>query len=166
MRTINEPDTRTKRPFITFLCVLVFFQMMGGLMGWITAHGVDDWYQTLHKSPLTPPDAVFGIVWSALYALLATAFWLLWKLPESPRRKFALRLFAAHMVVNWLWSPLFFIAHATGASLAVISLMIVTAAMIGWMSWPMDRRAALIFAPYIGWLCFAGHLCHYVWTSN
>lgn len=166
MRTIYEPDTRTKQALKSFLIIVVFFQAMGGLMGWITAQGVDDWYQTLQRSPLTPPDAVFGIVWSILYLLLAISFWLLWKSPDTGQKKFILALFVSHMILNWLWSPLFFVVHALGASVIVILVMIFTAAMLAWLLWPQDKRAAIIFAPYIAWLLFAAHLSHFIWKAN
>lgn len=166
MRRINEPDSRTKHGFLSFLPFAAFFQAVGGSIGWLTGQGVDGWYQTLRKSPLTPPDSVFGIVWSALYLLLAISFWLVWKSPHTPERRYLLILFAAHMLLNWLWSPLFFIAHATGASVLLIFAMIFTAAILAWLVWPIDKRASLIFAPYITWLIFAGHLSHYIWQSN
>lgn len=163
---MHEPDTRTQHPIVSFLTITVFFQMMGGLMGWVTAQGVDGWYQSLSRSPLNPPDYLFGVVWTALYFLLAVAFWLLWKKPQSKERKRVLGLFAAHMILNWLWSPLFFLLHATGASLALLFCLIFTGAMLGWLAWPMDRRASLIFAPYLCWLIFAGHLTYYIWRMN
>lgn len=164
--TIEESVTRTKQPLVSFLCIIVFFQAMGGLMGWITAQGVDSWYQTLQRSPLNPPDFVFGIVWTGLYLLLGIAFWLVWQKPRTRARAIAMGLFLFHMILNWAWSPLFFAFHAVGASVLVILLMIFTAAMLLWLLWPLDRRAALVFVPYIGWLGFAGHLSHYIWKMN
>lgn len=163
---MSPTRTRTSYPVISFLCLAVFFQLTGGLMGWITARGVDGWYQTLIRSPLTPPDAAFGIVWSILYFLLSAAFWMVWKKAESAERTFALRLFAAHMVLNWLWSPLFFTAHALLLSFALILILIFTAAMLFWLILPLDRKAAFIFVPYISWLTFAGHLSHYILQKN
>lgn len=164
--TVNGPDTRTKHPLVSFLACVAFFQAMGGLMGWITAQGVDDWYQTLRRSPLNPPDFAFGVAWTILYFLLSVSFWLVWKSPATKERTILLWLFASHMVLNWAWSPLFFILHATAASFVLILVMIFTAAMLAWLLWPIDKRASLMFLPYIGWLMFAGHLSHYIWQSN
>jgi tryptophan-rich sensory protein len=166
MRSLHEPDKRTKHPLGSFLAVVVFFQAMGGLMGWITAHGVDDWYRTLQRSPLTPPDPAFGIVWSILYLLLAISFWRLWKSPDTNQKRFTLVLFVSHMILNWLWTPLFFIAHALGASVLAILVMIFSASMLAWLLWPQDKRAAMIFAPYLAWLLFAAHLSHFIWKFN
>ncbi len=163
---MNSTDTRTPHPVLSFLAIVLFFQAMGGLMGWITTQGVDGWYQTLAKSPLNPPDAAFGIVWTLLYLALSISFWLVWKSPKTPERRFVLVLFISHMALNWLWSPLFFSAHMVFASLIVIFAMIFTGAMLAWLVFQIDRRAALVFAPYIGWLCFAGHLTHFILMKN
>ncbi len=163
---MNPTDTRTKHPVLSFLVIAVFFQAMGALMGWITAQGVDGWYQSLARSPLNPPDATFGIVWTALYFLLSVAFWIVWEKNGSKERTFALRLFAFHMVLNWLWSPLFFTAHALLPAFTLILVMIFTAAMLFWLILPLDKRAASVFVPYIGWLTFAGHLSHYILQKN
>lgn len=103
---MNLFATTTQRPLISFLIVLAVFQTIGGFLGWVSGPGIDGWYESLAKSPLNPPGMVFGIVWPALYALLAFSFWSVWRRENSPERTFALRLFAAHMILNWAWSPL------------------------------------------------------------
>ena len=162
----NIPATRTRNSVLSFLVIVCFFQLMGGLMGWITAQDVDGWYQTLWRSPLNPPDYIFGIVWTGLYFLLSVGFWLIWKKENKSERNWLLVLFASHMILNWAWSPLFFAMHATGAAFLVILLMIFSAAMLTWLVWRFDKRVSLIFIPYLLWLMFAGHLSHYIWQSN
>lgn len=163
---MDRPATKTQHPLVSFLSITAFFQAMGGLMGWITAQGVDGWYQTIQKSPLNPPDFVFGVVWTGLYFLLGLAFWLVWIKPRTHERTTIICLFILHMIMNWAWSPVFFVLHATGTSVAVIFAMIFTAGMLLWLLWRLDRRASLIFVPYIGWLVFAGHLSHFIWRMN
>jgi tryptophan-rich sensory protein len=77
-----------------------------------------------------------------------------------------LALFALHMLLNWAWSPLFFMAQAVLAAWLLILLLIFTAAMLLWLIWPIDRPAALVFLPYILWLVFAGHLSHFILLNN
>ncbi len=159
---MNSIETRTQKPLISFLIVLAVFQIIGGFLGWVSGPGMDGWYASLTKSPLNPPGMVFGIVWPMLYALLAYSFWSVWRTENSPERTFILRLFAAHMILNWAWSPLFFLAHHVLAALIVIFVMIFTAAMLLWLIWPVKKAAAAAFVPYIAWLTFAGHLTHYI----
>lgn len=160
---MNSVDTRTQKPLISFLIVLMVFQIVGGFLGWISGPAMDGWYESLPKSPLNPPGMAFGIVWPALYALLAFSFWSLWRTEDSPARTFILRLFAVHMLMNWAWSPLFFIAHQIFAALIVIFILIFTAAMMLWLIWPINKAASAVFIPYLSWLTFAGHLTHYIW---
>lgn len=161
--TAIEPKTKKAIPLIAFL---VFFQIMGGLMGWLTSKDVDGWYKTLERSPLNPPEATFGIVWTALYLLLAFSAWKIWSMPESRQRSIILTLFGFHMLLNWAWTPVFFTLHAVLPALIVIAVMIVTAAMLGLMIRPLSRAAALVFVPYTAWLCFAAHLTHYILVHN
>lgn len=108
----------------------------------------------------------FGIVWPALYLLLSYAFWTVWKQPAGGERTLILRIFILHMLLNWLWSPLFFIGHELFASFVLILVLIFTASMLLWLIWPFKKSAALVFIPYLAWLTFAGHLAHYIWRSN
>ena len=57
----------TSHKTFSFLAIAVFFQAMGGLMGWITSQSLDGWYQELARSPFNPPDYAFGIAWTILY---------------------------------------------------------------------------------------------------
>lgn len=163
---MNTPATRTRRNLLGFLAIVFFFQAMGGLMGWITSESVGDWYTTIRKSPLNPPDALFGIAWTTLYFLLAVSFWLVWKKEPSAYRTTTLSLFTGHMVLNWLWTPVFFTLHLLFISYALILVLIFTGAMVAWMVYGADKRAGCLFIPYILWLCFAGHLSHYIWIAN
>ncbi len=164
---MNLPRMITAQKALPFLGIAVFFQAMGGLMGWITSQSVDDWYQGLARSPLNPPDVAFGIAWTILYFLLSVSFYLIWQSPKTKERSIALWLFFVHMVLNWAWSPLFFTAHELFASFALIVVMIVIAVfMMVFYYKKINRTAALLFIPYIAWLCLACHLSHYIWTHN
>jgi benzodiazapine receptor len=163
---MNFPNTRTSKSMISFLGIVIFFQGMGGLMGWLTAQSVDDWYRTLVKSPFNPPDPVFGIVWTALYFLLSISFWRIWSKPKSPERTFVLGAFTFHMILNWLWTPLFFTAHALFPAFAMLLIILLTALILAWLVYSIDRAASLSFVPYIAWLCLAAHLSYFIWSNN
>lgn len=155
-----------KKNALSLLAFIALFQIMGGLMGWVTSKEVDGWYKTLERSPLNPPEATFGIVWTALYLMLAFAAWKIWSMPESRQRSVILALFGFHMLLNWAWTPVFFTLHAVLASLIVIAVMIITAALLGWMIRKHSSAAALVFVPYTAWLCFAAHLTQYIYAHN
>lgn len=134
------------------LCVLA--AMAAGQIG--TNLGVADWYPTLRKPFFTPPNTAFPIVWPALYALMAFAFWRILRLPEKAQgRDRAIGLFLAQLVLNAAWSWAFFAFRSPAAGLAVIipleALIILTALAF----WRLDRIAGLSLAPYAAWVAFA-----------
>lgn len=143
------------------------FQLMGGMLGWLTAQDVDIWYAKLEKSPINPPGYAFGIAWTILYVMLAVAAWRIWIKPEdNPSRQKILSLFGAHMALNWIWTPVFFTAHLTAPAFFIIVALILTAFWLARLIWPVDRTGAVLLFPYIGWLCFAAHLNLYIWQNN
>ena len=113
------------------------------------------WYRRLKKPSFNPPQYVFPVVWTALYALMAVSGWRVWRSEDSPERSRALSLWASQLVSNAAWTKLFFGEHQPVLALAdVIALesmvvrYIVTANKV-------DRPAAACFVPYAGWVAFA-----------
>ncbi len=164
MKTI---EAITSNKVFSFLVIAIMLQIIGGTIGWATQSGVDNWYDTLNRSPFTPPNATFGIVWSLLYLMLAYVFWTIWhSRPKDRMRNIIIDLFIVHMVVNWSWSIVFFQFHYVALALYIILVMILTAAMLAWLVWKMDPKASIVFVPYIAWLIFAGHLTHFIMQNN
>lgn len=158
--------TQSKKSYLVLAAFIILFQVVGGLIGSMTSGEMDGWYIPLEKSPLSPPGYVFGIVWTTLYAFLAVALWLIWKQPKSDLRKTALALFGVHMIMNWAWSPVFFSMHLVLPALILLLTILGTAMILAKMSWNLDRRAFLLFIPYIAWLCLASHLNYYILQHN
>lgn len=123
------------------------------------------WYPTLDKSQLTPPNAVFPFVWTSLYILTGLSMGLV--LLSDDRRKFkALLLFAIQLGLNFLWCYLFFICESTGGALLCLIVLTGTALHYTFGSWQVRKTAAILFIPYIAWLCFALYLNLYIWLHN
>jgi len=147
-----------------------------GLLGWLLAAfaaaavgavaSVDaaSFYAQLNKPSWAPPAWVFGPVWSALYALMGVAAWLVWRSPGS--RKVALGLFAAQLAANALWSWLFFAWHR--GALAAVDVLVLVALIVATIAafWRSSRLAALLLVPYLLWVSFASVLTWAVWRSN
>lgn len=110
------------------------------------------WYAGLNKPPFNPPNWIFAPVWSIVYVLIALAGARTFeRAPRGP----AMLLWAAQMVLNFTWSPVFFTWHRTGLALIVIAAMLVTIAAFILDRWQADRTAALLFLPYLAWVAFA-----------
>lgn len=125
-----------------------------------------DWYRTLQKPAYTPPDLVFPIVWTILYALMATAATLVWLSPPSPWRRPALTLYGAQLIANALWSWLFFgLHHIDGALLDLLALLaLLVLCVISF--WRVRPVAGILMIPYLLWAGFAAILNHHIWLLN
>jgi tryptophan-rich sensory protein len=113
------------------------------------------WYNRLDKSPLTPPNYVFPVVWTALYSLMAIGGWRVWMQPRSPERSRALRLWASQLATNAEWTRLFFGQHRPKQ--ALIDVVALEAQIIGYIqaAREVDPAAAACFLPYAAWVAFA-----------
>ena len=119
---------------------------------------IDRWYASQKKARLNPPPAVFAPVWTALYAMIATAGWRVYRAPRGPARTQSLALWGAQMGLNAAWSPLFFGAQAPRAALADLVAMAATIAAFMGTARKVDRTAARLMIPYLAWVAFAGYL--------
>ena len=145
--------------FLRILLPAMLVPAFGALVGIATSDGVSGWYQTIDQSALTPPDRVFGMVWTGLYILMGIALGLLLNAPDGqPRKKILLGLFLTQLVLNLAWSFIFFQLHLIWLSALWIAVLIglVLCLMIG--LWPLRRAASLLLLPYLSWLCFAFYL--------
>lgn len=122
-----------------------------------------DWYASLAKPPLTPPNWVFAPVWSVLYLFIAVAGWLVWKKDGA---RCALLLWAAQLILNALWSFIFFGLERPGTALAEISLLLVAVLATAFAFVRVHRPAAALLLPYAVWVAFAGYLNAGIWYLN
>lgn len=124
-----------------------------------TMPAIPGWYSGLAKPAFTPPNAVFPVAWTLLYAMMAWALFRLWhRAPEGPARRHALWLFGAQLALNAIWSPVFFGLHAPVAGLAVILALLVVLALAVRAAFRADRLAGWLLVPYLAWICYASLL--------
>ncbi|MBL8894588.1 MAG: tryptophan-rich sensory protein [Rhizobiales bacterium] len=144
------------------LCLAV-----GAVGGWITARSVTEWYPTLTKPAWTPPNSLFGPVWTALYIMMAFAAWLVWrKDARFAGVRVALILFFVQLALNFLWSFLFFGLKAPGLALIDIAALLLVLALTVWAFFQQSRWAGLIMLPYLAWVGFATALNFAIWRLN
>lgn len=125
-----------------------------------TASSVESWYTTLAKPALNPPAWVFGPVWTLLYGLMAIAAWRVWERrtasPDRGRR--ALYLYGVQLVLNGLWSFVFFgLRNPALASVVIGALLVLIFATLVRFH-PIDRLASWLLVPYLLWVAFASYL--------
>jgi benzodiazapine receptor len=122
------------------------------------------WYESLQKPPLNPPNWIFGPVWSMLYLAIAVAGWIVWRArPASPR---PLMLWGGQLVLNSVWSFLFFGLHLPG--LALLDILLLLGLLIGTTIsfFRVRAMAGALFLPYIAWVGFAAYLNAGLWYLN
>lgn len=125
-----------------------------------------DWYAHLQKPAWNPPNWVFGPVWTALYATMAVAAWLVWKRGGFARQRLPLSLFVAQLLLNALWSPLFFGLHHAGLAFADLSLLWLALLATTSAFWNAHSPAGALLLPYLAWVTFAGALNFTIWRLN
>jgi tryptophan-rich sensory protein len=125
-----------------------------------------DWYAALRKPSWTPPNWLFGPVWTVLYLAMAVAAWLVWREGGLRVQTVPLSLFAGQLILNAAWSWLFFGLHRPGAALvdivALFALILATALAFR----PVSPAAAALLLPYLGWVGFATALNAALWWLN
>lgn len=140
------------------LCALAAI-LLGGVGGLITASSIEGWYENLNPPPGTPPNWVFGPVWTLLYAAMGTALALVWhRAPAGAAKRGALILFGVQFALNLAWTPIFFGLHRTGLALAVIVTLLAAIAMTIRRFLPLERPAAALLVPYALWVGYATYL--------
>lgn len=149
------------------LVALAVPQLVGMSAAVATARGVREWYPSLVKPGFTPPAWLFGPVWTALYLAMGVTLWILWRrLGENAGASAALIAFAIQLVLNGLWSVLFFGLRSPGAALAdIVALWLAIGGTIV-LALRVSSTAGLLLVPYWGWVTFAGVLNASIWTLN
>ncbi len=149
---------------------LIFWTGLCLAAGWLgsllTASSIPVWYQALAKPSWTPPSWLFAPVWTALFLMMGTAAWLVWRPRGWTGASWALGLFVGQLALNVAWSGLFFKLRRPG--LAFMEIVALWLAIVATM-WSFARHsapAALLLAPYLAWVTFAAALNLSIWRMN
>jgi len=143
---------------VAFLAISYAVAALGSVA---TFAQVDGWYAEAEKVFWTPPSAVFGPVWTVLYALMSIAAWLVWRERKRTDVRRPLTLYVVQLVLNSLWTPVFFglypflgVAALWIAAIVIVALdVLVLLTMIAF--WRVRRVAAVLLIPCWAWLLYA-----------
>ncbi len=128
-----------------------------GILGALTTStGQSPWYQQLQKPSFTPPGWVFAPVWTTLYAMMGLAAFLVWRsgIRHRPVRV-ALALFGTQLLLNAIWTPIFFGQQSLVGGLVVIVLLLIAIVATIAAFWTVSRPAAALLVPYLAWTGYA-----------
>lgn len=116
------------------------------------------WYRDLTKPSWNPPDFLFPIAWTILYAMMAAAAWIVFEAAGWPAALVPTALWLSQLVFNALWSVLFFGVKRIDYALADVALLWLAIAATIISFWPISTLAAWLMVPYLFWVSFAAFL--------
>ncbi|MFH1234590.1 MAG: TspO/MBR family protein [Candidatus Diapherotrites archaeon] len=146
-------------------CIIVCFAaaFIGSVF---TVSNIPTWYASIKKPELTPPNWIFGPVWTALYLMMGIALYLVLEKGWNEKAKLPVAVFAIQLALNTIWSILFFGYHLLFfAFIEIILLWLAILANILLFK-KVSRKAALLLVPYILWVSLASYLTYSVWMLN
>jgi benzodiazapine receptor len=163
----SPEDSSPKRGPGPQVAALAIFLAASAFVAWLgafaTVANVNGWYVDADKAPWSPPNWLFGPVWTALYTAMAVAAWLVWR-RRSPASRPALVVYGIQLGLNLLWTPTFFGLYpvvgtaALWLAFAIILALIVAVTLTVVRFGPISRLAGLLLLPYITWIVFASSL--------
>ena len=145
--------------FILFLALVAGAAFFGGQWG------AGEWYRRLSKPSWTPPSWLFAPAWTLLYVLIATAGFLIWNTGHESRT-LLITLWGVQLMLNALWSYVFFGRKELGLALAELSALWLSIAAFTVVAWQVNQTASILFMPYLAWVSFAGALNAIIWRRN
>ncbi|MGC1515638.1 MAG: TspO/MBR family protein [Maribacter sp.] len=156
-----------KRKLLYISIGIVVCCVIGFLSSVATQSSVNDWYVTLNKPSFNPPNWIFAPVWTMLYVLMGISVGLVWAKGFYHKWvKTALYHFGIQLLLNGLWSIVFFgLQQPFWALLVILSLLIVLVLTLKWFK-VVSRLAAFLLLPYLFWVCFAAFLNYKIWELN
>ena len=163
----TAPGSHAIAPLPRFLIAVLPIVVVAVSASLVTQPNIPTWYASLQKPSFTPPNWVFPIAWTTLYAMMAYALWRILSLPKGvPGRSAAIAAFFVQLMLNGLWSFAFFGAQSPIAGLVVIAALTVAILATIMSFWKLDRPAALLLVPYLAWVAYASVLNGTIWRLN
>jgi len=160
-----------ERQLVWLLGFLGVSYAAAGLGSLFTLPALDGWYRRLRKPGWTPPDRVFGPVWTILYTQIAVAAWLVRRVSAADPRlqsrgRSAMLAWGVQLVLNVAWSAAFFGRRSPASGLLVIVPLWAAIATTTALAARITRLAGLLLLPYLAWTTFATALNASVWRLN
>ena len=141
------------------LVICIFIPVIiGGISGYFTVEGIQGWYFNLNKPSFNPPNGIFGPVWTVLYILMGISLFKISDLPATKERTISIIIFGIQLILNFLWSILFFKFHLIGFAFIDIILLWTLILIMILKFRKLDSLASYLQIPYLLWVSFASIL--------
>ncbi|MFC1867874.1 TspO/MBR family protein, partial [Thermodesulfobacteriota bacterium] len=123
-------------------------------------------YQEIAKPSWTPPNWLFGPVWTFFYVSMSVAAWLVWREHGSRISTIALGVYVLQLFLNAVWSWIFFGLNLTGLAFIDLVILWIMVGVTSILFWMVRRLAGILLFPYFVWVAFAGILNYTIWILN
>lgn len=152
---------------VAFVINIAIPLAVGTTGAFFTASSVKTWYTTLNKPSFNPPNTIFAPVWTILYIIMGISAYLIWQkrhtIKHFPR---TIAIYAIQLILNLMWSFIFFYAHQIGVALFEIIVLLLVVITNALTFYKIDKLAGLLFIPYILWVSFATVLTYNIFILN
>ena len=157
---------KQKKIWISLVVFILLCFVVEIVSSFWTKETVSTWYPLLAKPSWTPPDWVFGPVWTCLYIMIAISGWLIYRAKHSHKRTIALRLYGIQLALNFIWSFVFFSLQNPLLGLIDIVLLCLLISLTIIKAWPVRSLASILLIPYLVWVLYATSLNAGIWLLN
>ena len=128
---------------------------VGAIAGFFTSKAIPGWYASLNQPSFNPPNWIFGPVWTTLYILMGISLFIIWQLPSTEIRKQSIRIYWIQLILNFIWSFLFFYFKNIGLALIEIVILWLSIILMLRLFYQAKPMASYLNLPYILWVSFA-----------
>jgi translocator protein len=139
---------------------------VGAIIGTKMAPEIKGWYKTIKKPSWNPPNYLFAPVWTTLYSMIGYAAYRIFSVTGLSGGAVPLGLYTTQLILNFLWSPIFFNMHNLKLACIDITAMLGFIAATIYEFNKVDQTAALLMVPYLGWVSFAAALTYSIYNLN
>jgi len=152
---------------IKLIISIVICEAAGIIGSLFTVSSIPTWYASLNRPDFAPPNWIFGPVWTTLYLLMGISLYLIWKHGwENKNVKIAVYVFGIQLILNVIWSVLFFGLQSPLLGMIGIVLLWIAIAVNIYFFYKVDRNSAYLLVPYIVWVSIASYLNYSILIMN
>lgn len=155
--------------WLKLLISLLIVTLASSLGSLFTVSSIPTWYSILNKPGFNPPSWLFGPVWTILYLMIAVSLFLVWKNKtkiKNNSKKKAYWIFGIQILLNSLWSIVFFGMHQILLACIVIILLWISIILNIFYFYKISKTASYLLIPYLLWVSFASLLNFAIWILN
>ena len=155
-----------KQNIIKLILAIIICQLAGIVGSIFTSPNITTWYASIVKPAFNPPNWIFAPVWTTLFLLMGISLYLIIKEKQTPKIRLAEGVFAIQLILNIIWSVLFFGLNNIGAAFAEIIILWIAIAATIYYFYKISKPAAYLLVPYIAWVSFATILNYSIFMLN